>query len=220
MLLESLRERIVEAAVWCYRDNLVQGTAGNVSARDEETGYVVITPSGVPYENLQPSDIVVVDLSGSVIDGHLIPSSETPMHTAIYRALPQVHGVVHTHSVFATTFACLGRPIPAVHYLVALVGVQIPVADYATYGTPEMGTNVLRVIGDSKAVLLKNHGVLAIGRSLTEALTVASTVEYVAQVSYLSLVLGRPEELPRDELERLAVRFSAYGQRPHGIPLT
>lgn len=212
MVLENLRTDVSRAALQCYRANLIQGTSGNLSARDPETGYVAITPTGVPYETLTPADIVVVDVDGEIIDGHLKPSSETPMHTAVYRSRPWVRGIVHTHSLFATTFACLGRPIPPVHYLIAFAGRMIPVAEYATYGTPEMGTNVLEALGDGKAVLLKHHGVLTVGRSLAEAVSLASIVEYVAQVTYQAALLGPLHPLPDSELKRLTEKFAGYGQ--------
>ncbi|HXX37773.1 MAG TPA: class II aldolase/adducin family protein [bacterium] len=212
MLLEGLRTEVLDAAIQCYKTNLIQGTAGNISARDRKTGYVLITPTGMRYETLTPADVVVLDVQGTVVDGGRKPSSETPMHTAVYRACAHVMGIAHTHSIFATTFACLGRAIPPVHYLIAVAGGSVPVAEYATYGTPEMGANALRAIGKGKAVLLRNHGVLTIGGSVGEAVNVAATVEYIAQIAYQALLLGTPEPLPEGEISRLITKLATHGQ--------
>jgi len=212
LLLEALRAEVVGVAVQCHATNLIQGTAGNVSARDRDSGYIAITPTSVPYHTLEPSDVVVIDPEGRVLDGRLAPSSETPMHAAVYAARHAIGGIVHTHSVFATTFACLGRPIPPVHYLAAVAGGEIPVAEYATYGTPAMGAQALRALGPGRAVLLKHHGVLAVGASVSQAAAVASVVEYVAQVAYQAMLLGTPARLPDSELAVLAQKFVAYGQ--------
>ncbi|HKV43537.1 MAG TPA: class II aldolase/adducin family protein [bacterium] len=197
------------------RRDLVSGTAGNVSASDPNTGYVAITPSAMPYESMEPADIVIVDDRGQVVDGRLRPSSETPMHLCVYRHRPWVRAVVHTHSPYATTFACLGQEIPAVHYLIAFAGRRIPVATYASYGTVELGDEAAQAMGDGKAVLLQQHGVLAAGRTLTEAVMVAGVVEYVAGIYYRARQLGSPKILPEAEVERLRARFETYRPEPN-----
>lgn len=213
MLHRELRSRVAEIARRSYAEGLCQGTAGNVSARDVESGHILITPTGVPYESLRPKDIVVIDENGRVIEGDWAPSSETPMHTAVYRSRSWVNGVVHTHSRFATAFACANQPIRAAHYLVAFAGREIPVAEYATYGTPELAEKAVRALGpNQKAVLLQHHGVLTVGASLEEAFRVASVVEYVAEMYYRALQIGRPPILPDEELDRLQVKFQSYGQ--------
>ena len=215
MLLERARQSVVLAAREVARLGLVAGTAGNISLRDEDTGYVAITPSAVPYDAMRPEEIAVVDQDGRLIEARFRPSSESPMHLCMYRHRPWVHGIVHTHSVYATTFACLNQEIPAAHYLIALAGPRIPVAGYAPYGTPELGEKVVQAMRDSKAVLLQNHGVVTAGRTLPEALMIAVTVEYVAGVYYRARAIGRPVIVPDEEIERLRVRFEAY--RPEEI---
>ena len=152
------------------KNDLVKWTGGNVSARDPETGYVVIKPSGVRYEVLKPADMVVVDLDGNVIEGDLKPSSDTASHLYIYRQRPDVGGVVHTHSPYATAFAAVGKPIPV--YLTAMAdefGGPIPCGGFALIGSEAIGKVVVESIGDSCAVLLKNHGVFTVGANATAA---------------------------------------------------
>ncbi|HLW59442.1 MAG TPA: class II aldolase/adducin family protein [bacterium] len=215
MLLEGTRQAVADAAKEIVRLGLVSGTAGNVSACDPDTGYVAITPSAVPYDSMSPTDIVIVDDQGRVVDGRFRPSSETPMHLCVYRRRPWARAVVHTHSPYATTFACLGLEIPAVHYLIAVAGRRIPVAAYATYGTVELGDAAAEVMGDGKAVLLQHHGVLTAGRTLAEGIMVAGVVEYVATLYYRARQLGNPMLLPDAEVERLRVRFDAYRPTPN-----
>lgn len=215
MLLERTRQEVARAAKEIYRLGLVRGTAGNVSARDPETGYLAITPSAVPYDAIGPEEIVVLNAEGEVVEGRVRPSTEVPMHASVYRARSWARGIVHTHSVYATTFACLGEEIAAAHYLVAFAGRRIPVARYAPYGTPELGRAAVEAMSDARAVLLQNHGVLAAGRTVSEAVTLAETVEYVAEIYYRARAIGTPVILPGDEIDRLHRRFETY--RPEEI---
>lgn len=210
MRLVEARRAVAEAAREVHAAGLVQGTAGNVSLRDEESGLVAITPSALACDSLEAEDVALVDVEANLIEGRYAPSSETPMHTEVYRKMPWVRGVVHTHSIYATTFACLGRPIEPAHYLIAMVGGRIPVAPYATFGTREIGQNAVDSFGDSLAVLLAQHGVLAIGHSLEEAVNVASATEFVAEVYYKALLLDQPALIPPDELVHLKGRFARY----------
>lgn len=203
---------MADAARRLVVDRLVTGTSGNVSTRDVRTGRVAITPSGLSYASMSPDDVVMVDLDGSVVDGPWLPSSELPMHLHIYRHRPRYLAIVHTHSMFATTLAATGREIPAIHYEIAPIGNPIHVARYATYGTLELADNALRALGDDDAVLLQNHGVLAVGTSLDQAYATALKVEYLAELYYRSLQLGSPIILPADEIRRVRARFESYGQ--------
>ena len=211
---ERLRARVADIAIRMHRAGLAPGTSGNVSARDPASGHIVITPTGMPYDSLTAEHMVVVDLYGNVLDGSLAPSSETPMHTAVYRRRSDIHGVVHTHSRFATSFACANQPIPATHYLIAFAGREIiPVAGYATYGTEALAEKAVEALeGGGKAVLLANHGVLAVGTSVEEAYNIASVVEFVAEMHYRALQIGRPSILPAEEVHHLTEKFKTYGQ--------
>src|SRR4030042_1811517 len=183
MLLDQLRGEICRLHAELPRYNLVAWTSGNVSGRDPESGLVVIKPSGVPYAELTPEKMVVVDLDGKVVEGTLKPSSDTFAHVYVYRHRSEINGVVHTHSTFATAWAAVGRPIPAV--LTAIsdeFGGPIPVGEYAKIGGDEIGKEILRSIGSSLAILMKNHGVFTIGRTPEAAVKAAVMVEDVARI--------------------------------------
>jgi len=185
-----------------------------VSIRDKETGLVAIKASGIRYEHLTPETMLVVDLDGKIVEGDLKPSSDTASHLYIYRHRPDIYGVVHTHSDYATAFAAIGASIPV--YLTAHAdefGVPIPCGGFALIGSEEIGKAVLEAIGNSKAVLLKNHGVFTIGPSGEAAVKAAVMVEDIARTVWLALQIGKPEEIPPDLTEKLHYRYThIYGQ--------
>ncbi|MCS7221963.1 MAG: L-ribulose-5-phosphate 4-epimerase [Anaerolineae bacterium] len=213
-MLETLRKEVWRLHLELPKNHLVTWTSGNVSARDPETGYVVIKPSGLRYEELQPENLVIVDLDGNRIEGDLKPSSDTASHLYIYRHRPDVNGIVHTHSPYATAFAALGRPIPV--YLTAIAdefGGPIPCGGFALIGSEAIGKVVVESIGDSPAVLLKNHGVFTVGPTAEAAVKAAVMVEDVARTVWLALQLGQPEEIPPEEVAKLRRRYmTEYGQ--------
>jgi len=213
-MLEALREELYALHLELPRQNLVAWTSGNISARDPATGYVVIKPSGVRYEALRPEHMVVVGLAGAIIEGHLKPSSDTASHLYIYRHRPDVGGIVHTHSSYATAFAAANRPIPV--YLTAMAdefGGPIPVGGFALIGGEEIGQVVLACIGSSPAILLKNHGVFTIGPNAEAAVKAAVMVEDVARTTWLALQIGQPDEIPADAVAKLHHRYThVYGQ--------
>lgn len=214
MLLDQLRGEICRLHAELPRNNLVTWTSGNISGRDPETGFVVIKPSGVRYEDLTPESMCVVNLDGKVIEGKNKPSSDTFAHVYVYRHRPDVHGVVHTHSTFATAWAAVGKPIPPV--LTAICdefGGPIAVGAYAKIGGDEIGQEILRSIGNSPAILMKNHGVFTIGRTPEAAVKAAVMVEDVARTAFYALQLGRPDEIPAEEVARAHHRYlEEYGQ--------
>jgi L-ribulose-5-phosphate 4-epimerase len=214
MLLDQLRSEICRLHAELPRNNLVAWTSGNLSGRDSESGLVVIKPSGVPYDELTPENMVVVNLDGKVVEGKLKPSSDTFAHVTVYRYRPDVNGVVHTHSTFATAWAAVGKPIPAV--LTAICdefGGPIPVGAYAKIGGDEIGQEILRSIGSSPAILMKNHGVFTIGRTPEAAIKAAVMVEDVARTVFYALQLGQPDEIPAEEVARAHRRYlEEYGQ--------
>lgn len=214
MLLESIREELVTLNQELPANNLVAWTSGNVSIRDPETGLVAIKPSGVKFRDLTAESMVVVDLDGQVIEGRLKVSSDTASHLYIYRHLPEVNGVVHTHSNYATAFAALGKPIPVC--LTAQgdeFGGPIPCGGFALIGGEEVGRAVLEVIGTSRAVLLKNHGVFTVGPNGEEAVKAAVMVEDIARTMWLALQMGQPEEIPAEMVAKLHHRYRhVYGQ--------
>jgi L-ribulose-5-phosphate 4-epimerase len=213
-MLSQLRAGVHRLHLELVRHQLVVWTMGNVSGRDPESGLVVIKPSGVRYDNLTPESLVVVDLDGKVVEGELKPSSDTAAHLYIYRRRPEVMGVVHTHSTFATAFAANNRPIPV--YLTSMCdefGGPIPCAGYGKVGGEEIGRQVIDSIGDSPAVLLKNHGVFCVGPSAEAAVKAAVMVEDAARTVFYALQLGSPEEIPPEEVARAHRRYvEEYGQ--------
>jgi L-ribulose-5-phosphate 4-epimerase len=214
-MLEALREQLCQLHQELPKNNLVMWTGGNVSARDPGTGYVVIKPSGVRYEQLRPEHMVVVDPEGKIIEGKLKPSSDTASHLYIYRHRPDVGGIVHTHSRYATAFAAVNKPIPV--YLTAQAdefGGPIPCGGFALIGGEEIGKVVIASIGDSPAILLKNHGVFTIGKDAEAAVKAAVMVEDVACTVWIALQLGQPDEIPADDVAKLHQRYTnVYGQR-------
>lgn len=214
-MLESLREEVYQLHLELPKNDLVAWTGGNVSARDSQTGYVVIKPSGVRYEALTPKNMVVVDLEGNVVEGDLKASSDTASHLYIYRHRPDVNGVVHTHSAHATAFAAVGQPIPVCLTAIAdEFGGPIPCGGFALIGGEEIGKVVVESIGQSPAILLKNHGVFAVGLTAEAAVKTAVMVEDAARTVWLALQLGRPDVISSADVAKLHHRYtSVYGQR-------
>ena len=213
-MLEKLREEVCRLHAELPKNGLVAWTSGNVSARDAETGLIVIKPSGVKYEDLTPEKMVVVDLSGRTVEGNLKPSVDTATHLFIYNQRPDVGGVVHTHSPFATAFAAVGKPIPAC--LTAICdefGGPIPVGGFAPIGGEESGAEVVRAIGKSAAILMQNHGVFTIGKNAAAAVKAAVMVEDAARTVFYAMQLGDPIPIPDEMIKRLHQRYSEkYGQ--------
>jgi L-ribulose-5-phosphate 4-epimerase len=213
-MLETLRETVWRLHLELPRNNLVTWTSGNVSARDPESGHVVIKPSGVHYEDLQPEQLIVLDVEGNVIEGDLKPSSDTASHLYVYRHRPDVNGVVHTHSPYATAFAAVNKPIPVCLTAIAdEFGGTIPCGGFALIGGEQIGKVVVESIGDSPAVLLKNHGVFTVGPTAGAAVKAAVMVEDVARTVWIALQLGQPDEIPPEEVAKLRKRYTTeYGQ--------
>jgi L-ribulose-5-phosphate 4-epimerase len=213
-MLERLKEELYQLHLELPRNELVKWTGGNVSARDQETGLVVIKPSGVRYEALRPEDHVVMNLDGEVVEGSLKPSSDTASHLYIYRHREDVNGVVHTHSPYATAFAAVGRPIPCCLTAIAdEFGGPVPCADFALIGSEAIGKQVVEHIGSSKAVLLKQHGVFTIGETATAAVKAAVMVEDVAKAVWLALQIGEVVDIDPEAVKTLHTRYTyVYGQ--------
>ena len=213
-MLDQLRIDICKLNQDLPRYGLVTWTSGNVSGRDPDSGLVIIKPSGVLFEDLTPDNQVIVDLDGNVVEGTLTPSSDVHAHLYIYRHRPDVMGVVHTHSNYATAFAALGRPIPVCLTAIAdEFGGSIPCAGFALIGGEEIGQQVVEHIGSSPAVLLKQHGVFTVGPTAVAAVKAAVMVEDVARTVWLALQLGQPEEISPQDVAKLRHRYlHVYGQ--------
>lgn len=213
-MLEAIKKEVCALNLALSANKLVVWTSGNVSVRDPGTGYVVIKPSGVKFEDLKLEKMVVVDLDGKIIEGDLKASSDTASHLYIYRHMTKVNGVVHTHSNYATAFAALGKPIPPVLTAIAdEFGGPIPCGGFALIGGEEIGKIVVESIGHSPACLLKNHGVFTVGPTGEKALKAAVMVEDVAKSAWIALQMGTPDEIPADDIARLYDRYTnVYGQ--------
>ncbi|MGC8877679.1 MAG: L-ribulose-5-phosphate 4-epimerase [Anaerolineae bacterium] len=213
-MLEQLREEIWRLHLELPKYRLVTWTSGNVSGRDPETGYVVIKPSGIRYEDLRPEHMVIVTLDGEVVEGELKYSSDTASHLYIYRHRRDVFGIVHTHSPYATAFAAVGQPIPV--YLTAIAdefGGTIPCGGFALIGGEEIGRVVVENIGSSPAILLKNHGVFTVGPTPEAAVKAAVMVEDIAHTVWIAKQLGEPDVIPDDLVQKLRKRYATeYGQ--------
>ena len=209
MLLPREREEVVRFAQRLRPDGLVVGTSGNVSLRSGE--QVAITPSGLDYDELRPELVSVVDLDGALVDCELEPSTEVPMHLAVYEHT-DAGAVVHTHSPYATTLAVVGVDLPAVHYLVAELGGPVRVAAYATFGTEELAANMARALEGRSATLLAHHGAITIGNTLARAYERSVTLEWLCALYHRSRAHGEPPTLPMDEVVRVRDLMADYGQ--------
>jgi L-fuculose-phosphate aldolase len=189
--LQSVREELVDCCVRLLRKGILTQT------------------SGIEYDRMKPEDIVICDMDGAVLQGALAPSSETPLHAAVYQHRDDISAIVHTHSPHATTMAILGMPIPAVHYIIAsLKTTTVPVAPYATYGTPELAASVRDTFeAPCMAVLIANHGMVAGGRTLKQAADGAETTEILASYYYRALTVGQPNVLTTGQMDEVFVKY-------------
>jgi L-ribulose-5-phosphate 4-epimerase len=216
MILPELRQEVYKLHLELPRYQLVVWTMGNISARDPETNLVVIKPSGVRYEDLAPDKMVIVNLDGQVVEGELKPSSDTASHCYIYRHQPEINGIAHTHSRYATAFAALGEAIPC--FLTGMAdefGGPIPCGGFALIGGEEIGREVVRCLAISQgpAVILQNHGVFTVGKTAEAAVKAAVMAEDSAATSWLALQLGTPKAISEADLAKLHHRYThIYGQ--------
>jgi L-ribulose-5-phosphate 4-epimerase len=213
----ALRHEVSALHAELVRYNLVAWTAGNVSGRVPGTDLFVIKPSGVDYDEIAPDTMILCDLDGTVVDGDLTPSSDTAAHAYVYREMPEVGGVVHTHSSYASAWAARGEPIPCV--LTAMAdefGGHIPIGPFALIGNDDIGKGIVSTLAGSRspAVLMQNHGVFTIGRTARAAVKAAVMCEDVARTVHLSRQLGEPVPIAREDVDRLHDRYqNVYGQR-------
>ena len=213
-MLEKLKEELVDLHLELPKNNLVVWTGGNVSARDPDTGLVVIKASGIRYEEMRPQHMVVLDIDGTMVEGDYKPSSDVYSHLYIYKHRPDVGGVVHTHSAYATAFAAVNKPIPVVLTAIAdEFGGPIPCGEFALIGDDAIGKVVVESLGKSPAVLLKNHGVFTIGKNAKTAVKAAVMAEDNAKTVWLAMQIGTPEEISQGDVEKLHQRYvNVYGQ--------
>ncbi len=214
-MLEDLKNRVWRCNLALREEGLVAGTSGNVSGRDPESGLVVIKPSGVSYLEMLSEDMVVVDKSGKRVEGRLNPSVDLENHVYLYLHDPEIHGVVHTHSSYATAFAAAGEPIPCVLTEIAdEFGEAIPCVPYSTNDGDAIGEAILNYRGKGPAVLLANHGVFTFADTPEAALKAAVMVEHAARTVFLAMQIGELKELPPEEAAKWWSRYhQRYGQK-------
>lgn len=210
---EEVKQSVLEAARHMLRTGLVEGTAGNLSARLSED-RVVMTPSSLDYESMQADDLVVLDLAGEIVEGTRPPTTEKALHLACLRAHPEVGAVIHSHALYASMFAITHQPIPCViEEFDIYVGGEVPVAGYQLTGSDELGEEVAKHVGDVAAVLMANHGLLTVGRDIADAMKVAHLVERTARIVWGAQSLGEIVPLPEETRKRFAPLYKALRRR-------
>ncbi|MHA1506265.1 MAG: class II aldolase/adducin family protein [Candidatus Asgardarchaeia archaeon] len=203
-MYRDLKEKIVETFKFIVEIGLSYGKSGNISVRAPDKGLFLITPSGVKKGEMSWEDVLVIDEEGKVVEGKegRRPSIETPTHLAIYKARKDVNAIIHTHGIYTSAFASSHKDIPPIlEEIIINIGGGIKVAKYAMAGTDELAKNVLEGLGDRKAVIMANHGVLACGKDLDDALEVIELAERYAKIYLLSMIVGTPKELPKETIE-------------------
>ena len=212
-MMEYEKEQVVRYGKKLIDRRLTTGSGGNISVYNREKNLVAISPSGLDYYETTPEDIVILDMDGNLVEGKHRPSSESGMHLAFYKNRADVSGIVHTHSKFATAIACMGWELPAVHYLIGMAGHRVKCTGYATYGSDELAKKALETIGDSNAVLLANHGLIALGEDVDRAFSTAEHLEFVSEVYYLTKTLGTPNILSDEDMDEVMKKFGTFKYR-------
>ena len=212
-MMEYEKEQVVRYGKKLIDRRLTTGSGGNISVCNREKNLVAISPSGLDYYETTPEDIVILDMDGNLVEGKHRPSSEAGMHLAFYKNRADVSGIVHTHSKFATAIACMGWELPAVHYLIGMAGHRVKCTGYATYGSDELAKKALETIGHSNAVLLANHGLIALGEDVDRAFSTAEHLEFVSEVYYLTKTLGTPNILSDEDMDEVMKKFGTFRYR-------
>ena len=213
LLLAAEREKIALYGRKMVEHRLTKGTGGNLSIFNRGEGFIAISPSGLDYFQTTPEDVVVMDLSGRIIDGMRKPSSEWALHRILYDKRKDISAVIHAHSPFSTVLSCLGWEMPAMHYLIALAGgPTVRCAPYATFGTEDLAVNALAAIDQRNAVFLANHGLLAAGSDLAQTFHITEEIEFYAEIYWRCKCVGEPKILDNTEMTRMIGLFRSYGQ--------
>lgn len=213
MILQNEREQVIEYGRKMIELGITVGTFGNVSMFNPEENLMAITPSGMDYYKIKPEDIVVLTPDGEKVDGDRKPSSEYDMHRIFYQRRPGINAVIHTHSVYATTLACMHESIKPVHYVVAYAGADVPCIPYVQFGTYELAEAAFEAMGnDHNACLLGNHGLLSCGPTLSYTLDTAQQTEFLAQIYYNTLLAGKSVVMSDEDIQIVLGQFTSYRQ--------
>jgi len=213
MLLQKERESVV---VYCQKlvtNGLTKGTGGNISIVNREKKLIAISPSGLDYFKTKPEDVVVIDFDGNVVDGDRKPSSEIDMHRIFFINRPTVNAVVHAHSLYGAILACLNWNLEPVHYLIGYAGENVRCTPYCTFGTWELAKSAYEGMKDRNAVILGNHGLLAVGADIAKAFDTLEEVEFCAEIYYKTKIAGNPIILSKKEMDIVLDKFQTYGQK-------
>lgn len=212
MSLEKKRRELINYGKKLLNEGYTLGTGGNLSIYDREQKLMAITPSGIAFEAIEPEDIVIMKLDGTIVDGKRKQSSEWRMHKLFYERRTDINAVIHGHTIYSTVFGVLRRDLPASHYMIAVAGKDVKCAEYASFGTSELAENVFKAMTDRKAVILANHGILTGGTDLADAYNVLEEVEYISQIHIMAESIGKPILIDDDEMKNMAEKFKTYGQ--------
>jgi L-ribulose-5-phosphate 4-epimerase len=213
-MLDQLREEVFESLLELPKNQLVTMHSGTVSGRDPDSGLVVIKPTGFRYDKLNPSDLIVMDSDGNIVEGHLRPSSDAGTHLYLYKHRSDIHGIVHTHSPYAMIFGVLGKPIPPTMTSAALLGGEIPIGGYVPVGGEEIGAEILRKVGTCSAIVMQNHGVYTFDKTVWKATVLAAEVEELAKITHFAMLHGNPIILtPQQVSEFQDIYHTLYGQK-------
>lgn len=212
MLLEKKRQDLVDYGNKLLSEGYTLGTGGNLSVYDREQELMAMTPSGIPFPEIEVEDIVIMNLDGTIVDGKRKPSSEWVMHKLFYERRTDINAVIHGHTIYSTVLGELRWSLPATHYMIAVAGKDVRCADYATFGTPELAENAFKAMHDRKAVILANHGILTGESDLANAYNVLEEVEYCSEIYIKAKSIGEPIVLDDKEMKKMAEEFKTYGQ--------
>jgi L-fuculose-phosphate aldolase len=210
MLLQNLREQVVEYGRYLYDAHLVGFADGNISARDPESNLVAVKPSGIPWPRIATKDVIVIDVDGNVVDGDLTPSSEVPMHTLFYRRRKDVNGVVHCHAPVATAWGLVNEPIPSIIVNQGLTQGAVKISPYTPPGTEALGEEAFKCMGETgSAIIIQSHGIIAVGRNLGHALHVAFAIEDAAKIAmYCRMIGGDMRPFTEEDYRRMAEGYA------------
>lgn len=209
---ENLKQELIEYGKKLVEVGLTKGTGGNLSVYIPSEEKMLITPSGIDFFDIKVEDIVTMKLDGTILEGDKKPSSEWYMHAIQYKNRDDITAVIHAHTTYSTVVATLRETLPPAHYMIAVAGVDVRCADYATFGTKELAENAYEAMKDRYAVLLANHGILSGSYSLANAFNIIDEVEYCAKIYYMAKSIGKPVILDDDEMTKMLVKFKEYGQ--------
>lgn len=212
MLMEDARKEIVYYGRELHRRGFTEGTGGNLSVYDPETGYMAISPTGTVFTDLEAEDVVIMKLDGTIVEGDLKPSSEWQMHALQYEDRDDLTSLIHAHTIYSTAWSLLRKDLPPSHYMIGVAGSNVRCTSYETFGSLELAQAAKEAMKDRNAVLLANHGVLCGGRSLKEAFSCLDGVEYTAKVHIIASSVGEPVVLTDQEMGEVNKKFKTYGQ--------